>query len=136
MHRRVRNTGLVTDGAPHHRSSNPTVEKMWSAAIDAALVEPNVLDAALRLVVYNHQPLVRLAMGSTIDVQSVLEAVFDPADVTAAVGEATALLRDGYRYTYYPEQDASNVAELAAAHPGFTLSSINRALMRGYEANR
>ena len=136
MHRRVRNTGLVTDGAPHHHSSNSTVEKMWSAAIDTALAEPNVLDAALALVVYNHQPLVRLAMGSTIDVQSVLEAVFEPAAVAAAVDEATALLRDGYRYTYYPERDASNVEELAGAHPGFSHSSINRALMRGYEANR
>jgi len=109
---------------------------MWSTAIEAALAEPNVLDAALRLVVYNHQPLVRLAMGSTIDVPSVLDAVFDPADVAAAIVEATALLRDGYHYTYYPERDASNVAELAAAHPGFSLASINCALMRGYEANR
>lgn len=71
-----------------------------------------------------------------IDLHEVLGDLWSAEQVEAALARSAALIEDGMRYGWQPDQTRLHLDELAARHPGFNLPSLHAALDWGYQRNR
>ncbi|GGG44156.1 hypothetical protein GCM10011374_03100 [Kocuria dechangensis] len=71
-----------------------------------------------------------------IEIHRVLGDLWSAEDVDEAIARSEELIQDGWQYAPEPGAYEEQYSELAAAHPGFNLHNINRALDWGHTMNR
>lgn len=71
-----------------------------------------------------------------IELHEALGDLWSADEIEAAIARSDTLISDGMNYEWRTEEMTKHLDELAAGHPGFSLSNLHAALDWGYQRNR